>query len=314
MIQESLGDIVGATAGSRERLGSWFAHFREILDGFTLSVPEKVKEARDTLNTMIKDSSGTKEQIVQLMRDWSNALTVGLKTNTPLVAKAYHNIYRQLFSSNPSFFPLAVEDEQKFLQEFKAYKEYIDNKYSPAMRARNIEPYSVSGDVSDILEGPPYAIYGPKNKDDSEGHTGGLYKKKKVHRKHAYPVTYHELAQHLYEGYDKENTAGFYKRQTKKKWRNRELDVLKKYLEGNKWDKKPEFKQMVVALKYSDKDPLTGYMMFRNGRETLLRQINSDIAPRDVGDLMNHVDTKAFANVMDKVKDLNLLDLFNQEF
>ena len=312
-IQESLGDIVGATAGSRERLGTWFAHFREILDGYTLSVPEKVKDARDTLNTMIKDASGTREEVVQLMRDWSNALTVGLKTKTLLVAKAYHNIYRQLFSNNPSFFPLAVNDEQKFLQEFKVYKDYIDNKYSPAMRARNIEPYSVSGDVSDVLEGPPIAIYGPKNNDNAEGQTSGLYKKKVHHVRHK-PISYRRLIEHFAHDYEKEDTAGFHKRQTKKKWRKRELDTIKTYIDNNDWDDRPEFKTMVVALKYSNKDPLTGYMMFRNNRETLLRQLNPNLQPKNVADLMHHVDKPAFERTMDKVKDWSMDELLNNDF
>ena len=309
MIQESLGDITGASAGSRERLGLWFAHFREILNGFSLTVPENVKEARDALNVIIKDSSGTKEEIVQLMRDWSNALTVGLKTNTPLVAKAYHNIYRQLFSSNPSFFPLAVDDEPRFLQEFKVYKDYIDNKYSPAMRARNIEPYSVSGDLGDTLEGPPYAIYGPKV--HVEGQTSGLHK---VHHKRENPTTYRKLVQHFYQDYEKEGTAGFQRRQSKKKWRKRELDTIKQYITENIWDQKPEFKQMVVALKYSDKDPLTGYMMYRNGRETLLRKFSPKIQPKDTSELMHHVDLGPFNKIMDKVKDWSLTDLFEKAF
>ena len=310
MIQESLGDIVGATAGSRERLALWFAHFREILDGYSLTVPENVKEARDTLNVLIKDAAGTREDILQLMRDWSNALTVGIKSNTPLVAKAYHNIYRQLFSSNPSFFPLAVDDEQKFLQEFKVYKDYIDNRYSPAMRARNIEPYSVSGNLADVLEGPPYAIYGPKV--TTEGQTSGFHKK--VHHKRTYPVTYGDLADHFYQDYEKENTAGFQKRQTKKKWRKRELDTMKKYMDRHAWDNKPELRQMVIALRYSDKDPLTGYMMFRNGRETLLRNINPNVPQRDVSELMKHVDLGGFGKILEKVKDWTIPELFGNVF
>ena len=311
MVQESLGDIVGPSAGSRERLASWFAHFRDVLDGYSLQVPENVKEARETLNTMIKDAKGdAKEEVVQLMRDWSTALTVGLKAKAPLVAKAYHNIYRQLFSANPSFFPIAVKDEKEFLEQFQAYKHYIDDKYSPAMRARNIEPYTVSGDLSDTLEGLPVAIYGPK--ETSEGRTGGMFKKK-VHHVRTKPTTYRRLAEHFYKDYEKENTAGFQKHQTKKKYRKRELGTLKEYCHNFGWDHKPELRQMVVGLRYSDKDPLTGYMMFRNGRENLLRKINPSLEKRDITDMMKHVDAGAFDKIMDKVKDWSMSDLFDKD-
>ena len=305
MIKESLSNIVlYDTAKSRQKLGSWFGHFRQFTDTETMRVSDSIGSAIAMIKEEINNRSGDcPETFIQLLRDWSNALKCSTATNTPLVGRMYHSLYKQLFSTNDWFEPIIINDEESFTEQFSRYRSYVSNKYTTSMSARNIQPYIVPG--SQPYDGLPTALYVIQGR-----HTAGM-RRVKHNRKNIKNLD--DLSKHLLDGYNREMPDGFEKHQLSSNWQQRELKQLKKFWEKTSQQSKDtpdEFRQMIVSLKFSPKDPVTGFVFFRKNRESYLKRINPDVQTKDDSYLMKRADVNRFLKKLDDLKDISIDELF----
>lgn len=303
MVQESLTSIVlYDTAASKQKLGTWFSHFRSYTDTETIDVPDNLEAAIAQIKEEITNRSGDcPETFIQLLRDWSNAMKCATSTNTPLVGRMYLNLYRQLFSTSDWFEPMIVDDEAAFNEQFASYRSYVSNKYTVSMTSRNIQPYIVPG--SQPFDGLPNCLFVIEGR-----RTAGFHRVKHNRKK---IKTRDDLFTHLFEGYKKESPNGFHKRQAGTKWQQRELKHLKNFFDKAEDKNMPDdFREMVISLKISPDDPVTGFAFFRKNRESFLKRINPEIKIKNDSRLMSRVNIDSFLKKIQDLKDIPLDELF----